>query len=431
MDLEVQYEVACGLDVHSATIAACLVRNGPKGSPLYEARSFPTTLRGLTDLRDWLVAEKCQAVGMEATGVYWMPVYSNLEGHVHLVVGNPSHMKNLRGHKTDRKDAKWIASLMRHGLIRPSFVPPPVFRNARALTRARRQLIEARTAVRNEILRGLASQGLPLAKVLTNVFGVSGMAILEALAEGRSVKEELPKLVHRSVLAKLPALQAAIEAPLEEVPRVLLALGLKRHEELEDHIQDMERRIETQLLPHRDVKGRLMAIPGISTTAANVILAELGVDMSPWPTAAHIAAWAGLAPGSRESGGKRMAASTRKGNTHLKTMLVEAASAAVRTKSCHLKNTFHRLRARMGYKKAIVAMAHKLLVIIYTLLTKNREYEEPKLSQTLSEKARKRAVKKRIEDLKRLGYLVEIKEIPTEAPPEKKRDKSKKVSKSA
>lgn len=181
---DVIHAAACGLDVHLAVVVACLARTGPKGGPVYEERSFATTLRGLRDLREWLVAGGCEAVGMEATGVYWIPVYSAIEGHVPMVVGNPNHMQNLRGHKTDRKDAKWIAGLMRHGLIRPSYVPKAEFRAARELTRCRRQLINARTGIRNEISRLLAHQGIQLGTdgALSNIFGASGMAILEALA---------------------------------------------------------------------------------------------------------------------------------------------------------------------------------------------------------------------------------------------------------
>lgn len=412
MDLEIKHAIACGLDVHSATIAACLVRTGEKGGPKYEERSFATTLRGLTELREWLVAAGCQAVGMEATGVYWMPVYAALEDHIALVVGNPGHMKNLRGHKTDRKDAKWIAGLVRHDLIRPSYVPTPEFRDARELTRFRRQLIEARTSVRNEILRSLASEGIPLAKILSNVFGVSGMGILEALAEGRPVLEELSKLVHRSVRGKLPALTAALESPLGEVDRWLLGLQLGRLEELEESIQAVEGRIKAHLEPHRGSLDLLTSIPGVGLTAACIVLAEIGVDMSHWPTERHLSAWAGVAPGSRESGGKRMSSATRKGNVHMTTILVEAAGAAVKAKGCHLATVFHRLRSRMGYKKAIVAIARKLLVIIYKLLSQGTSYQEPH-PQDVTAKAKERAIKKRIKDLNRLGFDVAL--TPREA----------------
>lgn len=410
MDLEIVHEVACGLDVHFAVVAACLARSGPKGGPRYEERSFPTTQRGLKELREWLCAASCQVVGMEATGVYWMPVYAALEDHVQVVVGNPLHMRNLRGHKTDRKDAKWISGLVRHGLIRASFVPPVEFREARELTRFRRQLIQARSGIRNETLRLLARQGITLSDVLSNVFGASGMAILKALAEGRSVLEELPSLVHHSVKGKLGALTAALEAALPQIPRTLLTIQLGRLEEVEQRIGEVEALVVVQLSPHQSQIDRLMKVPGLSLTSVCIILAELGVDMKVWPTEKHIAAWAGVAPGSRESAGKRMSAATRKGNTHLTTILVECAGAAVRKKDCHLGDKFKRLRARLGYKKALMAMARKLLLIIYRLLGETRDYQEPEPTKA-DEKAKRRAIQKRVKDLQNLGFEVNLTSI--------------------
>lgn len=359
---DIVHPIACGLDVHSAVIAACLVRTGPQGGPIYEERSFPTHLAGLCKLRDWLLQAHCEAVGMEATGVYWIPVYSVLEGHLPLLVGNPNHMRNLRGHKTDRKDAKWIAGLVRHGLIRPSFVPRPEFRDARELTRTRRNLIQARTAIRNEITRLLAHQGIPLGAdgLLTNIFGVSGMGILEALAEGRDVERLLPKLLHASVKHKQASLSAALQAPLREVARQLLAMHLTRLEAVEEDIHRIEKLITQQLQPYAEQLALLVTIPGISHISACILIAELGVDMSPWPSQAHLSAWCGVAPGCRESGGKTHRAATRKGNPYVCTTLVECAGAASHTRDSHLADTYRRLCARTGSKmKAKVALAHK------------------------------------------------------------------------
>lgn len=412
MDLEIVHAVACGLDVHAAVVAACLVRSGPKGGPKHEERSFPTTQRGVNELREWLVAAGCQAVGMEATGVYWMPVYAALEHHVPVVVGNPQHMKNLRGQKTDRKDAKWISGLVRHGLIRASFVPPPEFRDARELTRFRRQLIQARTGIRNEILRALGRLGIPISDVLSNVFGASGMRILEALVEGRSVMEELPELIHRSVKGKLGALIAALEAPLSPVPQALLAIELERLEETEAKIAKVESLIAAQLAPHQAKIDLLMQIPGLSMTSVCIILAEVGVDMKVWPTEKQIAAWAGVAPGCRESAGKRMSAATRKGNVHLTTILMECAGAAVRKKGCHLGMKFQRLRGRLGYKKALMAIARKLLLIIYRVLGEGVEYHEPEPTKK-DTKAKQRSIQKKIKELEALGFEVQLTPLTT------------------
>jgi transposase len=405
--------IACGLDVHSAVIVACLVSPGPRGGPHYEERSFSTTLRGLQELRDWLLGAGCQAVGMEATGVFWIPVYAMLEGKVPMVVGNPSHMANLRGHKTDRKDAKWIAGLIRHGLIRPSFVPPAEFRDARELTRARRQLINARTSIRNEITRLLAHQGIPLGVkgLLSNIFGVSGMGILEAMAEGRDVLAELPKLLYVTVKGKKAAISAALESGLREALRPLLAMHLGRLECVEEDIQKLERSITDHLAPYRDRLDLLMTIPGISKISACVIVAELGVDMSQWPTSKHLSAWGGVAPGCRESGGKSRKAKTRKGNPFVCTMMVECAGAAVAKKNCQFGVKYRHLLSRTGSKmKARVAIARKLLVIVYHVLTTMQPYEEPKIKEPTA-RSKEKSIRRHILELKKLGIDVPIPEI--------------------
>lgn len=388
--MEVVHNVACGLDVHAAVVVACLVRSGPKGGPNYEERSFGTGLSELKKLREWLLASECQMVGMEATGVYWMPVHGVLEGHVAMVIGNPQHMKGLRGHKTDRKDAKWIATLVRHDLIRGSFVPRPEFRDARELTRFRRQLIQARSAVRNEVQRLLARQGITFGTVLSNVFGASGMAILEALAEGRCVLQDLPHLVHRSVRVKLPMLCAALEAPLAEIPRYLLMTQLQRLETMEEDIQSIEGKIALQLAPYKKQLDLLKTIPGVSLTSACIILAEIGIDMSCWPTPRHLSAWGGVAPGCRESGGKNHRAGVRKGNPYLCSTLVECAGAAVKKKECHFGQKYRHLSAQTGSKKkALIAIARKLLCLIYKLLSEGCEYKEPAPKTPTNEKRKK------------------------------------------
>lgn len=410
---DIIHPVACGLDVHLAVVVACLVRSGPKGGPSYEERSFATTLRGLRELRDWLVAAECDAVGMEATGVYWIPVYATLEGHVQMVVGNPNHMQNLRGHKTDRKDAKWIAGLIRHGLIRPSYVPKAEFRDARELTRCRRQLVNARTNIRNEVSRLLAHQGIPLKGDggLSDIFGASGMAILEALAEGRKVLEELPRLLHRSVKHKTDIIGAALEAGLGEISRQLLGIHLGRLEAVAEDIQKVENLIAVQLSPYKDRLNLLMTIPGVSYLSACVILAELGIDMSQWSTEKQLSAWGGVAPGCRESAGKHRKAGTRKGNQYICTTMVECAGAAVLKKDCHLGSKYRHLSARTGSKmKARMAIAHKLLVIVYHVLSKLEPYREP-VAKPPSPRSRQKSIQKHLKELQKLGLNVQIMEI--------------------
>jgi transposase len=409
MDLdEVVYERACGLDLHFAFMAACLVIPGPNKKPRIEERQFPTTQKGLRQLRDWLVENKCEAVGMEATGVYWMPVYAALEGTVKLVVGNPQHMKAARGQKTDRKDARWIAGQVRHNRIKASFVPPPEFRDARELARTRRQLVGNRTAIRNEIQRLLARSGITLGTIVSDVFGASGMDILDALSKGKSIKEELPKCLRTKLKSKLAPIAAALEAPLTEEPRFLLTMHLERHEYIERKIQEVEQRLYAQLSPHQKQLDLLEKIPGISKLAAAVILAEIGVDMTAWPDEGKFSTWAGVAPGCNQTGGKSKRAPVRKGNPYLCTILMECAGPAVKVANCHLKPKYHKLCAQLGSKmKARMAIAHKLALIIYRNLGTDFEYKEP-TPKPLSEKTKRKILQTRVRDLERLGFKVSI-----------------------
>jgi len=350
-------------------------------------------------------------VGMEATGVYWMPVYAALEGSFELVVGNPQHMKNARGRKTDRMDARWIAGQMRHNRIRPSFVPPPEFRDARELARARRQLINARTSMRNEIQRLLARSGITLGDLVSNVFGVSGMNILEALAQGKSIQEELPGCLRTKLKSKLTPIAAALEAPLSEISQYLLAVGLRRLEAQEGMIEEVEAKLYKHLEPHKAKVDLLLKIPGIQKISAHIILAEIGVDMTAWPTEKHFSAWGGVAPGCNQTGGKSKRGKTRKGNPYLCTALMECAGAAVKTKGCHLTAKYHKLCAQLGSKKkARMAIAHKLALIIYEVVGKNLAYFEPK-PKPQSEKTKRRIYQKSIKDLERLGYKVSLEPV--------------------
>jgi transposase len=328
--IKVFRERACGLDVHFAFVAACLIIPGKgKGLKVLEA-TFETNVKGLTRLKAWLTGHECEAVGMEATGVYWMPVYAALEGVFELEVANPLQIKTLRGQKTDRKDARWIAEQVRHGRIKRSFVPLPEFRDARRLARFRRQLIQARTTISNEIQRTLAESGITLAAWVSDILGVSGMAILKALAEGKSIKDELPNCLKAALKKKLVPIAAALEAPLGDVSRSILALHLERLEALEGHIAKVEADLFKILEPHADKLTLLMSIPGLARMSAAIILAEIGVNMAAWPTEKHFSAWAGVAPGSKETGGKAKRAPVRKGNPYLCTMLMECAGPAVK-----------------------------------------------------------------------------------------------------
>lgn len=406
--IKVFRERACGLDVHFAFVTACLVVPGKGKRIRVLEETFETNVKGLKRLKTWLEENGCEVVGMEATGVYWMPVYAALEGAFDLEVANPLQIKTLRGQKTDRKDARWIAEQVRYGRIKRSFVPPPEFRDARKLARFRRQLIQARTTISNEIQRTLAESGITLAAWVSDVLGVSGMAILKALAEGRSIQDELPDCLKKALKKKLVPIAAALEAPLGEVSRSILALHLERLESLEGHIAKVEVDLFKVLEPHADKLTLLVSIPGVARMSAAIILAEIGVNMAAWPTEKHFSAWAGVAPGSQETGGKAKRAPVRKGNPYLCTILMECAGPAVMKKDCHLKPKYNKLCKQLGSKmKARMAIAHKLALIIYRNLAANGKYKEP-APKPMSKKIQARIKNKRVADLERLGYKVTL-----------------------
>ena len=408
---EVFYDVACGLDVHFAFVAACVIFTGPKKRLKVEEKSFPTTRRGLLALKDWLAEHQVEVIGMEATGVYWMPIYAALEGSFKVIVGNPQHIKALKGQKTDRKDARWIAGHVRHGRIKPSFVPPPEFRDARRFARCRRQLIQARTTIRNEVQRLLAEAGIIIADLMSDVFGVSGMAILDALAQGKCIQEELPNCLKAGLKKKQALIAVALETPLGEHARFLLNMQLERLEDLEQRIAAVEAELFKVLDPHADKLRLLETIPGIARIAAAIILAEIGVDMTAWPTEKHFSVWAGVAPGCRQTGGKSKRAPVRTGNPYLCTILMECASPAAKGQACHLKAKYHKLCAQLGSKKkARMAIAHKLALIIYRNLGEGRPYREP-TPKPPSERSKRKVRNSRVRDLERLGYKVTLEPI--------------------
>lgn len=399
-------ERACGLDVHFSFVAACLILNGSAKRIRIIEETFETTVKGLQRLKAWLVEHGCEAVGMEATGVYWMPVYAALEGAFDLEVANPLQIKSLGGRKTDRKDARWIAEQVRYGRIKPSFVPPPEFRDARKLARLRRQLIHGRTTISNEIQRTLAESGITLAAWVSDILGVSGMAILEALAEGRSIQDELPNCLKTKLKEKKVPIAAALEAPLGEISRGILALHLERLETVRGHIARVEADLYKVLEPHSDKIELLLTIPGLARISAAIIVAEIGVNMAAWPTEKHFSAWAGVAPGCKETGGKAKRAPVRKGNPYLCTILMECAGPATKVKGCHLGAKYQRLSRQLGSKmKARMAIAHKLALIIYRNLAAGSAYKEPP-PKPMSKKLQAKIKQRRVADLERLGYRV-------------------------
>ncbi|NJN65163.1 MAG: IS110 family transposase [Acidobacteria bacterium] len=397
----------CGLDVHQASVVACLLVGRPNRQPKKEVRRFGTTLGELEMLAAWLSEAGCTHVGMESTGVYWMPVYRALEGRFDLVVGNATHIKAVPGRKTDVKDAEWIADLLRHGLIRKSFVPPRWQRDLRDLVRYRRKLIHQQTGERNRLMKMLEVGGIKLSSVASDVFGVSGRAMVRALIEGVMTPEQMAGLARGSLRKKVEALAEALRGHLGDHHRFLLRLQLERIERTEHDVAVVDARIDEALGSHQEAMDRLAQIPGVDRTGAMTFLAEAGPDMSVFPTSRHLAAWAGVCPGNNESAGKRTGKAKRRGNVHLTTALVQAAAAASRKKGSYLKEKFWRVKARRGYKRALLAVAHRILVSAYEMLSRSADYRD--LGAEYLDKHRVTATRRRlVSQLKSLGYEVTL-----------------------
>jgi transposase len=405
--MEAIIERCCGLDVHQASIVACLLTGTADEKPVKQVRTFSTMTRDLHELSQWLGDNQCTHVAMESTGVYWMPVYKVLEHDFELVVGNANHLAKVPGRKTDVLDSQWLAELLRHGLIKSSFIPPPPIRELRDLTRYRRKLVQNRSAERNRLQKLLETANIKLASVMSDVFGVSGLAMVRALVEGKLTVGEIAKLAKGQLRKKLGLLQLAVDGTIEEHHRYLLRTQLERLEGLDRDIAALDQRINDKLSPYREQHTRLMQIPGVSQVAAAVIIAEMGVDMSVFPSAQACASWAGVCPGNKESAGKRQNGSSHRGNPHLKTILVEAAQCAARKKGSYLRDKFHRLKARRGYKRAAMAIAHKILLSAYHMLRTGEDYRE--LGETyLDARDEHRATQRLVRRLTDLGYQVTL-----------------------
>jgi transposase len=405
--METFTEKCCGLDVHQATVVACvLVGEGAK-RPRKQVRTFRTVGRELRALRDWLMELGITHVGMESTGVYWVPVFRALEGNFELIVGNAQHIKNVPGRKTDVKDSEWIAHLVRCGLIRPSFVPPPPIRELRELTRYRRSLMNDQARIRNRVQKLLETTSIKLASVATDVFGMSGRAMLRALANGETDAAVLARLAKGALRRKIPALVEALEGNFEAHHRYLLGFQLARLEEVERAMADLEEHINLKLEPYQAELELLMKIPGFSRVTAASFIAETGGDMSVFPTSRHLAAWTGLAPGNNESGGKRRPAGTRKGNVHLVTTMTQAALGATRTKGSYYKDKYWRLRARCGAMRAMVAIAHKLLIAAYEVLARRQPFIDLG-DQYLTRRSQTDVTRKLVRRLESLGFDVAL-----------------------
>jgi transposase len=407
--MEPLIERCCGLDVHQGTIVACLLVGKADERPRKEIRTFRTVTRELLELREWLLQAGCTHVGMESTGVYWKPVYAILEDAFDLTVGNAQHIKNVPGRKTDVKDAEWIADLLRHGLIRKSFVPPKPIRDLRDVVRYRRKLVQSRATERNRLLKLLETANIKLSSFLSNVFGVSGMAMLEALVEGESTPEQMAQLSKGRLRRKVADVELALDGRLADHHRFLLRMQIERLKQADAQLDALDLRIDEMLKPSREQAQRLITIPGVSRVVASQLIAEMGTDMTVFKSEAHLASWAGVCPGNYESAGKRQRGTKRKGNIHLTTALVEAAQAAIKKKGAYLRDKFHRLKARRGYKRALMAIAHKILIAAYHMLRDKTAYRDLG-DDYLDRMSKSRTTTALVRRLERLGYNVHLEE---------------------
>ena len=379
---EVIHHCCAGLDVHQATIRACRRRIGAPGAIEQEVRPFPTTTAGLRRLVDWLEREGVAIVAMESTGVYWKPVFNILEGRLPVVLVNAQHLKKVPGRKTDVIDCQWIAQLLQCGLLKASFIPPRPIRQLRDLTRRRTQLVRERASVVNRIQKILEDANIKLAGVASDILGASGRAMVTAISRGADDPVALAELARKGLRRKIPALQQALDGLTDDHHRFLLKKALEQVDALEGLIEDMTDRIMEAMTeePLASARRRLMTIPGVSATAAEGIVAEIGTDMSQFPGAGHLCSWAGLSPGQDQSGKKRRPAKTTKGSRWLRTTLVQVAWAASRTKGTRFQRQYTRQSPRLGRKKAPIAVAHRILALVHILLERGQDYEEPKVA---------------------------------------------------
>lgn len=446
--MEVLYPRCAGLDVHKKTVVACRIVTPANGHKEQEIRTFGTMTADLLHLSDWLHEWECTHVAMESTGEYWRPIWNILEGHFELLLVNARHVKAVPGRKTDVKDAEWLADLLRHGLLRSSFVPPRPQRELRDLTRQRSTLIRERAAVVNRVQKVLEDANIKLAGVATDVAGVSGRAILEALVQGQADPAVMAELSRGRLRKKRVELEQALAGRVRDHHRFLLANHLAHIDFLDEQLERFNQEIATRIqrpdpppagsgsaespapnapegapestaeaappespLTRAEAVQLLDSIPGLNERGAEAIIAEIGIDMSRFGAAHRLAAWAGVAPGNHESAGKHYSGKTTPGNRALRRVLIQAAHAAARKKDCYLSAQYHRLGARRGKKRAIVAVAHSILVIIYHVLSRREAYHE--LGGSYFDEQKRQAVTNRLtRRLEKLGYQVTLKENP-------------------
>jgi transposase len=403
--MDVVYERCCGLDIHKKTLVACLLTPGAAGQPVKAVRTFGTVTDELLALATWLQDAGCTHVAMESTGVYWKPVWNLLEGQFDLLLVNARHVKAVPGRKTDVKDAEWLADLLRHGLLRGSCVPDRERRELQELTRYRTSLVQERSAEVNRLQKTLEGANIKLGDVATDILGVSGRRMLRALIDGATAATTVAELAQGKLRNKRPALAAALNGQVGAHHRFLLAQQLAHIEHLEAAIAAVSTEIEMRLGPFADELAHLQTIPGVGLRTAQVLMAEIGADISRFPSAGHLASWAGMCPGNDESAGKRRSGRTRPGNRWLRSALIEAAHAAARSNGTYLAAQYRRLAGRRGAKRAAVAVGHSILISVYHLLREGTTYHD--LGGNYFDERDRQAVERRlVRRLEALGHKV-------------------------
>lgn len=395
-----------GLDVHKDSVVACIRLTDPLGQVTTQIRTFGTTTAELITLGDWLSSQGVTLVGMESTGVYWKPVFYMLEDTVECWLLNARHLKTVPGRKTDVKDAEWIAQLVAHGLVRPSFVPPKPIRELRELTRYRRAQIEERGREAQRLDKVLQDSGIKLSSVASDILGKSGRAMLTALVDGTTDPELLAELSLGKLRKKIPELREALEGHFARHHAVVVSSILSKLEFLDGLVESLSAEIDRVIAPFAAQRDLLATMPGIDTRLAEGILAEIGPDMSRFSTPGHLASWAGMCPGQHESAGKRRAAATPAGNRSLQTYLRAAALAAIRAKGTYHRSLYYSLVGRRGKKRALKAVGHSMLVAFHHMLSANTPYSDLGPDYLTLRRDPKHGAAAKLRELNRLGYLV-------------------------
>ncbi len=406
--MDIMHPRCCGVDVHKASVVACLIVPGTGGTPHREVRTFGTMTQELLALVDWLVGAGCTHVAMESTGSFWKPLYNLLEGVVEdVVVVNAAHIKQVPGRTTDVKDAEWIAELLRHGLLRASFIPDRPQRELRELTRSRTSLVRERSAEVNRLQKVLEGGNIKLSAVAKDITGVSGRAILAALLEGSTDAAAMAQLAKGKSRAKIPHLEQALVGRCGAHQRFMITQQLVHIDGLDELIERVSAEVAERVRPFEQEIALLDGLTGVGPRTAEALVAEVGVDMSRFPSADHLASWAGLAPGNNESAGKRRSGKTRTGSPWLRATLVEAAQAAGRTKDTYLGAQYRRLLARKGKRRAAVAVARSILIIAYHILRDHQPYHD-RGATYLDHRNRQTVERHLVRRLEALGYDVSL-----------------------